>query len=228
MMTNYTPVLCALLRWRLALSSRFPRRMTPAQVLLGTTLLICFATALTQAQLTPSQTPSTPAPCRISVSSEFSLDCSYSATTSVPKSTPHLRLEEASISFGVKSENYMSLSLTIANDDTKRLEEQRPVFLVIDDIKGMNYLRRSLPHVDLGSLKPGETRTFSEKLLVGAFNSGEYVISLWIPSSNPGETYKIEQNFLLGGETVANETTRLNELAHFTVKRSFRRNPKPE
>ena len=190
--------------------------------------LFCVAPAQAFAQeASPPQSAKLQAPCRATVNADFSLDCSYAAGSSALASTPRLRLVQSSLSFDVKSESYMSLSFTITNEDSRRLEEQRPVFLVIDDTKGMNYVRRSLPHVDLGSLKPGETRTFSERLLVPAFNSGDYVISLWIPSSDPGETYKAERNFLLVGETVANETTRLNELAHFTVKRTLRRKPRP-
>jgi hypothetical protein len=165
-------------------------------------------------------------PCQVTVSAELALDCSYSARESPQPGTSHFRLVHSSLLFSVKSESYMQISLTITNDDAPQLEEKRPVFLVIDDAKGMNYLRRSLPHVDLAALKPGETGIFSERLLVGAFNSGDYIISLWIPSSDPGRTYEVDRNLLLGGESVANPTTRLNQLAQFTVKRSFKRKTK--
>src|SRR6266852_6974541 len=227
-MANFTPIAGTLRRRASYPGENFVRLLRAVRLGLLMLPFICASSAPTIAQdVAPPKPARLQAPCRVTVSADFSLDCSYVAGSSALASTPHLRLVQASLSFDVKSESYMSLSLTITNEDTHRLEQQRPVFLVIDDTKGMNYVRRLLPHVDLGSLKPNETRTFSERLLVPAFNSGDYVISLWIPSSDPGETYKAERNFLLVGETVANETTRLNELAHFTVKRTLRRKPRP-
>jgi hypothetical protein len=189
-------------------------------------LLSAVAARSTSQQGVPPEPVKMQSPCQVTVSAELALDCSYRARESPQPSTSHFRLVHSSLVFSVKSESYMQLSLTITNDDAGQLEEKRPVFLVIDDAKGMNYLRRPLPHVDLVALKPGETRIFSEQLLVAAFNSGDYIISLWIPSSDPGRTYEVDRNLLLGGESVANATTRLNQLAQFTVKRSFKRKPK--
>ena len=117
----------------------------------------------------------------------------------------------------------MSLSLQIANEDTFRLAEQRTVFIEVDDTKGNNYLRRPLPHTDLGLVGPGQTRTFSEKVLVGSFQPGDYIIFLWIPSAETGQTYNSKKNFLLGGESVAIPDSGLNKLAQFKVIHSSKR-----
>jgi hypothetical protein len=111
----------------------------------------------------------------------------------------------------------MSLSLKISNEDAAPLAERRTVFIEVDDTKGNNYLRRPLLHTDLSLVKPGDVRTFSEKLLVGSFQPGDYVIYLWIPSSETGQTYNARQNFLLGGENVATLDNALNKVAQFKV-----------
>jgi hypothetical protein len=171
----------------------------------------------------PEQLKSSNRACQATSLKELILDCSYRPGAGAFTSSPHLRLIQASLSFKVKGENYMSLSLQIANEDTVRLVERRIVFIEIDDTKGNNYLRRSLPHTDLSLIKPSKTRTFSEKLLVGSFLPGDYIISLWIPSPEPKETYDRKRNFLLGGENVAVPDTGLNTLAQFTVLRSSKR-----
>jgi hypothetical protein len=161
--------------------------------------------------------------CQSTTAKELILDCSYRPGTRAFVSSPHLRLIHASLSFEVKGENYMSLSLQIANEDTVRLAERRTVFIEVDGTKGNNYLRRPLPHTDLGLVKPGETRTFYEKLLVGSFQPGDYIIFLWIPSSETGQTYNSKQNFLLGGEGVATLDNGLNKLAQFKVIHASKR-----
>ena len=132
-------------------------------------------------------------------------------------------LRHASISFQVKGENYLTLSLQFFNTGKNRLTESRRVYLEINDIQGRNYLRRSLTHIDLTIVDPGETRVFTEKLLVATLIPGDYVISLWIPSSQPGQTYDRMHNFLLGGDGVANSKTGLNDLALLTVLPSSKR-----
>jgi hypothetical protein len=161
--------------------------------------------------------------CQATTAKDLVLDCSYRAGLEAFVSSPHLRLIHASLSFEVRGENYMSLSLQIANDDTVRLAERRTAFIEIDDTNGNNYLRRPLPHTDLGLVEPGETRTFSEKLLVGSFRPGDYIIFLWIPSSEAGQTYNSNQSLLLGGENVASPDKGLNKLAQFKVIHSSKR-----
>jgi hypothetical protein len=173
-------------------------------------------------QLT-AQSVNSPGACQTTVAKDLSLDCLYGAGTTSRDGSPHLWLKHASISFEVKGESYMSVSLQIKNEDTERFAERRTVFIEIDDTKGVNYLRRALRHADLGLLEPGETRVFFERLLVGAFRPGEYIISLWIPSPEPGETYNSRRNFLLRGENVADPDTGLNKLAQFTVLPSSKR-----
>jgi hypothetical protein len=161
--------------------------------------------------------------CQAATAKELVLDCSYRAGTGEFVSAPHLRLIHALLSFEVKGENYMSLSLQISNEDTFRLAERRTVFIEIDDANGSNYLRRPLTHTDLGLVGPGETRTFSEKLLVGSLRPGDYIIYLWIPSSENGQTYNSNRSLLLGGENVASPDKGLNELAQFKVIQSSKR-----
>jgi hypothetical protein len=161
--------------------------------------------------------------CQATTAKDLNLDCSYRPGTGPFVSSPHLRLTHASFSFEVKGENYMSLSLQIANEDSVRLVERRTVFIEIDDKKGNNYLRRPLSHTDLSFVKPGEIRTFSEKLLVGSFQPGDYTIFLWIPSLEAGQTFNPKHNFLLGGESVGNPDNGLNKLAQFTVIRPSKR-----
>jgi hypothetical protein len=161
--------------------------------------------------------------CQATTAKDLILDCSYRAGTGAFVSSPHLRLIHASLSFEVKGENYMSLSLQIANEDTVRLAERRTTFIEIDDANGNNYLRRPLPHTDLSLVEPGETRSFSEKLLVGSFLPGDYIIFLWIPSSETNQTYNSKKSFLLGGESVATPDNGLNKLAQFTVIHSSKR-----
>lgn len=161
--------------------------------------------------------------CQTATAKELVLDCSYRVGTRAFVSSPHLRLIHAFFSFEVKGENYMYLSLQIANEDTVRLAERRSAFIEIDDVKGNNYLRRPLTHTDLGLVEPGKTRTFSEKLLVGSFQPGDYILYLWIPSSEAGQTYNSNQSFLLGGENVASPDKGLNKLAQFRVIHSSKR-----
>ena len=92
--------------------------------------------------------------CQATTAKELVLDCSYRAGTEAFVSSPHLRLIDASFSLEVKGENYMSLSLQIANEDTVRLAERRTAFIEIDDTNGNNFLRRPLPHTDLGLVEP--------------------------------------------------------------------------
>jgi len=167
--------------------------------------------------------PKTSNLCQVTTAKELILDCPYRPGTGAVVGSPHLRLIHASLSFEVKGENYMSLSLQIANEDTFRLAEQRTVFIEVDDTKGNNYLRRPLPHTDLGLVGPGQTRTFSEKVLVGSFQPGDYIIFLWIPSAETGQTYNSKKNFLLGGESVAIPDSGLNKLAQFKVIHSSKR-----
>jgi len=185
-------------------------------------LFMCTASVLPACSKTPQS--SAPAKefqhlCQATTANNLVLDCAYRLGTTRLASSPHLRLIHASMSFEIKGESYMSLSLLIANEDTVRFVERRTVFIEIDDPQGKNYLRRALSHVDLSLIDPGGTRAFSEKLLVGSFLPGDYIISLWIPSPDAEHTYNSKRNFLLSGDNVADPETGLNRLAQFTVLR---------
>jgi hypothetical protein len=44
---------------------------------------------------------------------------------------------------------------------------------------------RSLPHVDITKLEPGRLTMFQKTMLAPAFSPGPYIVSIWIPSTDP-------------------------------------------
>jgi hypothetical protein len=155
--------------------------------------------------------------CKVATKKNVDLGCSFGHGPYSVASGSQIWLKHVSLSFEVKGENYLALSLQFSNTGTGHLTEKRSVFLEVNDTQGKNYLRRPLTHVDLSLVEPGETRVFAEKLLVTTLVPGDYIISLWIPSAQPEQTYDRMQNFLLSGDGVANPRTRLNDLANLTV-----------
>lgn len=155
--------------------------------------------------------------CKVVTKHEVDLDCSFEAAPHEAAQGPQIWLKRVSLSFEVNDENYLNMRLQLANPGARRFLERRSVYLEINDARGKNYLRRLLPHVDLTSIQPEESRAFDEKLLVAALLPGDYTISLWIPSSQSGQTYDRTQNYLLVGKGIANTDTGLNDLAQLTV-----------
>ena len=119
----------------------------------------------------------------------------------------------------------MRIQLTFTNDSGSKIADQRMVYLAIDDEKGENHMRRLLPHMDFRELEPGKLTKFQETLLAPAFSRGPYVVSLWIPSSDPSLKFDPAHNFLLSSNGVPDLATGLNQLAKFTVAASGRYDP---
>ena len=117
----------------------------------------------------------------------------------------------------------MRVQLTFTNDSGGKIADQRTVYLAIDEEKGENHMRRSLPHVDLTKLEPGKPTKFQETLLAPAFSRGQYIVSIWIPSTDPSLKFDPTHNFLLSSNGVPEPDTGLNQIAKFTVTTSGRR-----
>ena len=156
---------------------------------------------------------------------ELTITCTYSAISSVAgdsRTAPRIILNRAAISFIPSNESQMRIQLTFTNDSGSKIADQRMVYLAIDDEKGENHMRRLLPHMDFRELEPGKLTKFQETLLAPAFSRGPYVVSLWIPSSDPSLKFDPAHNFLLSSNGVPDLATGLNQLAKFTVAASGR------
>ena len=172
-------------------------------------------------QTAAAQAPAATAPrCEITEESEIIIICEYSAMlsqTAGPSDEPKIVLSRAFLSFKTTDESHMRVELTFTNAGTARVSAARSVYLAIDDDSGRNHVRRVLPHVDLQKLMPGEPSTFSDRLLTPAFQSGHYVVKLWIP--DPSKMFNPERNWLLSTKGVPDRTTGLNIVAKFMVAR---------
>jgi hypothetical protein len=158
--------------------------------------------------------------CDIVGNKEITISCDYTAASVPPandKNTPRIALNHAAFSFKTNNENRMKIELTFTNPGKNRFSETRSVYLAIDDDMGNNYVRRLLPHVDFRSVSPGEPMTFSERLLIPAFRHGRYIISLWIPDSDPAFQFNATHNFLMDSVGVPDQKSGLNKVATFVV-----------
>jgi hypothetical protein len=63
----------------------------------------------------------------------------------------------------------MHVQLTFTNESGSKIADRRTVYLAIDDDKGENHMRRSLPHVDFTKLELDKPVTFQETLLAPHF-----------------------------------------------------------
>jgi hypothetical protein len=81
---------------------------------------------------------------------------------------------------------------------------------VIDDDGGENHMRRSLPHVDFTKLEPGRLTKFQEELLAPAFSPSPYIVSIWIPSTDPSLKFDRAHNSLLSSNDGPDLATGLN------------------
>ena len=148
---------------------------------------------------------------------QITIACDYTqSAASTPPDGPRIILNDAFLSFETGSDNYMHLDLTFTNGGTSRIEENRKVYLEIDDDAGHNYMRRPLP-IDLSTLVPNAPLKISTRLLSGAFRPGHYIIYLWIPSSDASLKFSSAHNLLLSSVGVADRTSGLNKVADFTV-----------
>jgi hypothetical protein len=132
---------------------------------------------------------------------------------------PRIVLNDATLSFKTRDDNYMHVVLTFTNDGKNVISDAHPVYLAIDDEAGNNYVRRLLPHVDFRSLLPGIQQTFSERLLAPALQPRPYIARLWIPNPDPSLKTDPAHNFLLSSAGVPDSESGLNLVAKFSVTR---------
>ena len=76
-------------------------------------------------------------------------------------------------------------------------------------------MRRSLPHVDFTKLEPGRLTKFQEGLLAPTFSPGLYIVSVWIPSTDPSLKVDRAHNSLLS----SNDGPELDCEIHFSCLR---------
>lgn len=163
--------------------------------------------------------------CDVIGTSDLTITCAYSASSSVDadrRAAPRIILNHAVISFNPSNESHMRVQLSFTNDSGSKIADQRTVYLAIDDEKGENHMRRPLPHVDFTKLEPGRLTKFQETLLAPAFSPGPYIISIWIPSTDPSWKFDPAHNFLFSSAGVPDPATGLNQIAKFTVTASGR------
>ena len=163
--------------------------------------------------------------CETSGTSELTITCEYAAGSPVyadSRASPRILLNHAVISFIPSNDSHMRIELTFTNDSGSKITDQRTVYLAIDDENGENHLRRSLPHVDFAKLEPSRPMTFQEMLQAPAFASGRYIVSIWVPSTDPSFKFDRTHNFLLSSKGVPDPVTGLNQIARFAITTSGR------
>ena len=168
--------------------------------------------------------------CEIVGKSEVAITCVYSpaeAGGADARSLPRVILNRAEISFKTSNESHMRVELSFTNDSGAQINEPRTVYLAIDDEKGQNHMRRPLPQVDFTRLDPGKLAKFEETLSAPAFAPGPYIVSLWIPSSDPSWKFDSTHNFLLSSAGVPDSVTGLNRVAKFKAGSPDKRNSTP-
>jgi hypothetical protein len=164
---------------------------------------------------------SAPAPQCVTIGTdELTITCAYKPGNGAQ---PRIILDRAVISFAPSNDSQMSVELTFTNDTGSKISGHRDVYLVIDDTKGKNNLRRLLPHVDFTKLESGKPAKFQQVILAPGFAPGTYIVSLWIPSTDPSLKFDPTHNFLLGSDGMADSGTGLNQIAKFTVPAKKRR-----
>lgn len=162
--------------------------------------------------------------CETTGTKEITISCTYTPSleaSTTTKNAARIVLNRAEVSFELNHESYMRVELEFTNEGGSSLTSVPTVYLAIDDDTGRNVIRRVLTHVDLARLHTGERLTFLDRLLVGAFTSGRYTISLWIPDPEPSRKNIPAYNMLLSNSGVPDPTTGLNTVAHFSVARSM-------
>jgi hypothetical protein len=200
-------------------------KMNTAILILAITQTLCPALAapltLNFVQNTTKPQASAAAPnCRVIGTSELTITCAYTAGPSVDaddRTVPRIILNRAVISLIPSDGNPMRVELTFTNGTAGRIADHRTVYLSIDDATGQNHMRRPLPSVDFTKLEPGARVKFQETLLAPAFSNGSYIISIWIPSTDPSLKFDPAHNLLLSSKRVPDSATGLNHIAEFTV-----------
>jgi hypothetical protein len=171
-------------------------------------------------QITKANPPVSAPECEVLGPREITITCTYAANLSAnadPRMVPRIILNRAVISLTPWEGSPMRVELTFTNGTKTRIADHRTLYFAIDDAKGENHVRRQLPSVDLTKLEPGKPMKFEETLLVAKFSAGQYIASLWIPSTVPSQEFNPAHNLLLSSKGVADPVTGLNRLAKFTV-----------
>ena len=162
--------------------------------------------------------------CKISGDDEFTISCNYATNPSSKSDAPpdqrvsDIALDRFDVSFKVRGENEIKWTLTFRNTGTVPYADSRTVYVAIDDDAGHNYLRRFLPQIDFRKIGPGESATFSGKLLSAGLRPGHYAFELWIPNPDSALKFNPSYNMLLRNKGVSDLSTGLNILARFTVE----------
>jgi hypothetical protein len=162
--------------------------------------------------------------CKTTGTKEITISCTYTPSleaSTITKNAARIVLNRAEVLFEPNHESYMRVELEFTNGGGSSLTSVPTVYLAIDDDTGRNVIRRVLTHVDLARLHTGERLTFLDRLLVGAFTSGRYTISLSIPDPESSRKNIPAYNMLLSSAGVPDPTTGLNTVAHFSVARSM-------
>ena len=143
------------------------------------------------------------------------LECSFPVESIKRRETARqIALTRVAIRFRPEEESQMQVDLTFTNLGSSVFNENRILYIEVDDINGKNYIRRPLPHVDFRELAPGMSKTFREVLLVPALRPNKYSVRLWIPSSEPAWKFDSGHNLLLAGAVIDQST---NLIAAITV-----------
>lgn len=132
---------------------------------------------------------------------------------------PLIALNHAELSFKTDDDNWMHLELRFTRLDSGAAGEARRVYIEIDGDSGENIIRRPLPSVNLARLAPGQPTEFNERMVFPALRPGHYLIKLWVPSADPVFQFNASHNLLLSSFGVAEEKSRLNAIASFSVTR---------
>lgn len=172
------------------------------------------------------QASDSPPTCETIETNELTLTCAYSASSPVDADTrtaPRIILNRAVISFIPSNDSHMRVQLTFTNESGSKITDHRTVYLAIDDDKGENHMRRSLPHVDFTKLELDKPVTFQETLPAPAFSRGTYLILLWIPSTDPSLRFDPKHNFLVSSNGVTLPDAGLNQIGKFTITVPSRR-----
>jgi hypothetical protein len=177
----------------------------------------------------PTATSISAPKCQVTTASHIIIECTYTAGASADanrRTASRIILNRAVISLMPSDDSLMRVALTFTNGTATKIADARTVYLSIDDVKGENHMRRPLPHVDFTKLEPGRRMQFEETLQAPAFSAGQYVISIWIPSTDPALKFDPAHNLLLSSQGVPDLSTGLNHIAKFAVLASSESKPK--
>jgi hypothetical protein len=167
------------------------------------------------------QASTSAAQCATTGTYELTITCAYTPASPAGadnRTAPRIILNRVVLSFNTSDESQMRIEITLSNDSGSKITERRTAYLAIDDDKGLNHLRRPLPHVDFTKLEPGRPMKFQETLLTPTFVAGAYTISIWIPATDPASKFDPAHNFLFSSKGVPDLATGLNQIAKFTAK----------